>query len=250
MQASTKAAAATAIGLGTGDSPVFTKVNGLTLTATTGTFTLTNGKTIAVTNSLTLSGTDGSTLNVGAGGTLGTAAFAASSSFQPAGSYLTANQTITLSGDITGSGSTGISTAIGAGKVTNSMLAGSIDLTSKVTGVLPLANGGTAGATAIAATISLVPASLSISTSAIDWSAATSLYKTLGANTTFTFSNVKDGETIVVALTNTTSNYTVTWPTVSWPSATAPTQTVGAHTDVYTFTSINSVIYGSVVQNF
>jgi hypothetical protein len=32
--------------------------NGLTLTATTGTFTLTNGKTFAVTNTLTLSGTD------------------------------------------------------------------------------------------------------------------------------------------------------------------------------------------------
>jgi hypothetical protein len=33
--------------------------------------------------------------------------------------------------------------AIGAGKVTNTMLAGSIDLTTKVTGILPSANGGT-----------------------------------------------------------------------------------------------------------
>jgi hypothetical protein len=40
--------------------------------------------------------------------------------------YLTANQTITLSGDISGSGSTAITTTIGASKVTNSMLAGSI----------------------------------------------------------------------------------------------------------------------------
>jgi hypothetical protein len=40
--------------------------------------------------------------------------------------YLTTNQTITLSGDITGSGTTAITTAIGAGKVTNTMLAGSI----------------------------------------------------------------------------------------------------------------------------
>lgn len=78
--------------------------------------------------------------------------------------YLTGNQTITLSGDISGSGSTAITTAIGAGKVTNTMLAGSIaysklsltgsivnaditngtiDLTTKVTGILPGTNGGT-----------------------------------------------------------------------------------------------------------
>jgi len=57
--------------------------------------------------------------------------------------YLTGNQTITLSGDVSGSGTTAITTTIGAAKVTNAMLAGSIDLTTKVTGVLPLANGGT-----------------------------------------------------------------------------------------------------------
>jgi hypothetical protein len=54
--------------------------------------------------------------------------------------YLTGNQTITLSGDISGSGATSITTTIGAGKVTNAMLAGSIDLTTKVTGLLPDAN--------------------------------------------------------------------------------------------------------------
>lgn len=36
--------------------------NGLTLTSTTGTFTLTNGKTLSVTNTLTLSGTDSTTM--------------------------------------------------------------------------------------------------------------------------------------------------------------------------------------------
>ncbi len=51
-----------------------------------------------------------------------------------------------VSGDIT-IGSTGV-TAIGAGKVINSMIANStLDLTAKVTGILPIANGGT-GATA------------------------------------------------------------------------------------------------------
>jgi|GEM_PF-6723728 hypothetical protein len=40
--------------------------------------------------------------------------------------YLTANQSITLSGNVTGSGTTSIATTIGAGVVTNAMLAGSI----------------------------------------------------------------------------------------------------------------------------
>jgi hypothetical protein len=52
-----------------------TSINGLTITSTTGTLTLTNGKTFSVSNTLTLAGTDGSTLNIGTGGTLGTAAF-------------------------------------------------------------------------------------------------------------------------------------------------------------------------------
>lgn len=61
--------------------------------------------------------------------------------------YITGNQSITLSGDVSGTGTTAITTTIGAGKVTNTMLAGSIDLTTKVTGTLPVANGGTGAAT-------------------------------------------------------------------------------------------------------
>jgi hypothetical protein len=52
--------------------------------------------------------------------------------------------TVTTNANLTGDvRSTGNATIIGAEKVTNSMLAGSIDLTSKVTGSLPIANGGT-----------------------------------------------------------------------------------------------------------
>ena len=64
--------------------------------------------------------------------------------------YITGNQTISFAptGDVTGS-TTGTTTlapalSIGAGKVTNTMIAnGTIDLTAKVTGILPVANGGT-----------------------------------------------------------------------------------------------------------
>jgi hypothetical protein len=92
----------------------------------------------------------------------------------------------------------------------------------------------------------------SISASDIDWSLSLSFYKTLGANTTFTFSNLVEGKTISVAIKNpAAATWTVTWPgTVKWPGGTPPVQTTNDKTDVYTFTRINGVIYGSAVQNF
>lgn len=86
---------------------------------------------------------------------------------------------------------------------------------------------------------------------AIDWSTGSVFTKTLSANSTFTFSNIGSGQTIVVRLTNTASNFTVTWPGgVLWSGGTAPTQTVGAKSDIYTFVNDGSTTYGSVVQNF
>jgi hypothetical protein len=87
----------------------------------------------------------------------------------------------------------------------------------------------------------------------INWAAAASFTKTLAANSTFTFSNLESGKTIVVRLTNTASNYTVTWPnsaTLKWSGGTAPTMTVGAKSDVYTFYYDGTFVYGSYVQDF
>jgi hypothetical protein len=74
------------------NSPVFTtpslgvasatSINGLTISSSTGTLSITNLKTFSVSNTLTLSGTDGSTLNIGAGGTLGSAAYTSSSAYE------------------------------------------------------------------------------------------------------------------------------------------------------------------------
>lgn len=55
----------------------------------------------------------------------------------------------TTTGNLIGTGDTGT--------VTNAMLAGSIDLTTKVTGALPVANGGTGSTTASAARVALLP---------------------------------------------------------------------------------------------
>jgi hypothetical protein len=96
-------------------------------------------------------------------------------------------------------------------------------------------------------------APVTISASDIDWSLVAQggvCTKTLAANTTFTFSNLTSGKKIVVVLTNTASNYTVTWPTVSWPNGITPVMTTGVHTDIYTFVDIGGTIYGSYVQNY
>ncbi len=121
---------------------------------------------------------------------------------------------------------------------------------SALTGFGYVTAGTWAAKTAIQADILLDVAAAAIASTAIDWATAKVFSKTLGANTTFTFSNAVDGETRVVALTNTASNYTVTWPTVLWTGGASPVQTIGAKTDVYTFIKIGSSIYGSVVQNF
>jgi hypothetical protein len=212
-----------------------------------------------------------------------------------------ASQMPALTGDVTTSAGA-VATTIGAGKVTNSMLAGSIDLTSKVTGLLPLANGGlnanlsatggtsqflkqassgaaiTVGRPACsdlsdsaascatdatnASNISsgTLPAARlagattsAISSTDIDWSTlykTGGLYtKTLGANTTFTFSNKTAGQTIVIRLTNTASNYTVTWPTIKWPAGTTPTETIGAKSDIITCIYDGTDVFCSSVQN-
>lgn len=62
----------------------------------------------------------------------------------------TGDQTITLTGDVTGSGTGSFATTIANLSVTNAKIANTtIDLTTKVTGILPIANGGTNSTTAL-----------------------------------------------------------------------------------------------------
>jgi hypothetical protein len=95
-----------------------------------------------------------------------------------------------------------------------------------------------------------VGTTVSISALDIDWSLGTQFYKTLAANSTFTFSNVSEGQTITVWLTNTASNFTSTWPTATWVGGAAPGETPGAKTDAFTFTKVNGTIWAAPCQNF
>ena len=74
----------------------------MTVTSSTGTFTLTNAKTLTVSNTMTFTATDGSTLAIGTGGTLGAVAYTAlSSNFAWTGVH-TFNKTIPNIGTGTG----------------------------------------------------------------------------------------------------------------------------------------------------
>lgn len=114
---------------------------------------------------------------------------------------------------------------------------------------VPVALGGTGGTSATEAWENLTVASVAIAALEVDWSSGPVHRKTLAANSTFTFANSTDGQTIVVALTNTASNYTVTWPAAQWAGGAQPVQTVGAKTDIWTFVNVNGTIYGSVSQD-
>jgi hypothetical protein len=84
----------------------------------------------------------------------------------------------------------------------------------------------------------------------INWATGNVFTLTLNANLTISFSNQTAGQTIVIRLTNTASNYTVTWPTIKWPVQTTPVMTTGAFSDIYTLIYDGSNTYGSYVQNF
>lgn len=90
---------------------------------------------------------------------------------------------------------------------------------------------------------------VAVSTSAIDWSLGAVFTKTLAANTTFTFSNLKNGRSILVLLDGSAGTYTVTWPGgILWPGGTAHSMTATG-VDIIRFTRIGGTIYGWVQSN-
>lgn len=160
--------------LGTPSSGVATNLTGTAAGLTAGTVTTNanlTGDVTSVGNATTLAtvnsnvGTFGSAtqvaqVTVNAKGLITAASNVTITGTSPVGSSLTSGSlwigngsnvaaAVAMSGDVTITNA-GV-TAIGALKVTNAMLAGSIDLTAKVTGILPVANGGTGRATSTTA---------------------------------------------------------------------------------------------------
>ena len=77
---------------------------------------------------------------------------------------------------------------------------------------------------------------------------------TLTGNTTFTFSNFVNGKSITIGVTqNSSTSYTSAFAggTIKWPYAITPVQTpTTGSTDIFTFTQLNSIIYGDYAQSY
>lgn len=89
----------------------------------------------------------------------------------------------------------------------------------------------------------------------INCSLSNNFTKTLSGNSTFTFSNFVDGQVVNISVTNTNSNYLVSWTapsgtTLKWKDGITPIQTIGIKTDLYSFIRVGSFVYGTAVQNF
>ena len=251
-------------------------VNGITLTGTVTTSgSLTLGGTLGsiansqLTNSSITFGVTaqalGSTVSAINGVTIG-----ASSASTGAFTTLSASSTVSgtgfstylasppaIGGSTAAAGTFTALTATGTTTLATS-LTGALSASSGVVsaGTLSIANGGTGQTTAAAAQRALTPATSTVSESSgaasVNWANSNSFYLALNANCTISFTGQQDGQVITIAILNTTSNYTVTWPTNKCARATAPTMTTGAHYDVYTiyYNSTVGAYFGSYVQNF
>jgi len=194
-----------------------TSVNGLTITSSTGTLTVTNGKTVSVSNTLTFTGTDSSTVAFGAGGTVIyttgaqslasktltapvistglTASGSASNDFSGStGAFLTSSGANTLSGAVTVADATTPSITLASGKTNTGFL---------------LINGKTSGS------FKILPADATAQAVVMSIAAQTSGGSTLtipdlaGVNQDYVFS----------ALAQTLTNKTLTAPVINGASS-------------------------------
>lgn len=214
------------------------KYNGLTISTTTGTFTIANGKTLAVDNTLTFVGTDASTVSFGAGGTVaytgGTLAqFASTTSAQLAG----------VISDETGSGSLVFATSPTLttpilGTPTSGNLSNCTNIpVNQATGTLAVANGGT-GITSFGTGVATwlgTPSSANLATAVTDETGSGSLvFATSPTLTTPRIAGSSTGYTSLASANSSASNYTVTFPAETMTVGFRNIPAVGTKTGSYT----------------
>ena len=262
------------------------KYNGLTVSTTTGTLSIANGKTLAVDNSVTFVGTDSSNVNFGTGGTIaytgGTLAqFSSTTSSQLAGVisdetgtgslvFATSPTLVTpilgtpTSGTLTNCTNLPISTGVsglGSGVATFLATPSSANLASAVTdetgsGALVF---GTTPTLSNPTITNYVETYYNIgtvtSTVTLDLANGTFQNLTLTSATalTVTMPTATAGKSFILIVRQPASGTatTVTFTGVKWPASTAPTITATlSRADILAFFSDGTNWYGSFVQNF
>lgn len=209
-----------------------TSFNGLTITTSTGTLTIANGKTGTFSNTITIAGTDGSTLNVGTGGTLGTAAFTNSTAYEVPLTFSTgltrSVNTITVN---TSQNIATLSNLTSNGLVTTSGGTGALSITVPGTGVLTFLSTPSSANLSAALTdktgtgVNVFATSPTLVTPVLGVATATSLNGLTVTTTTGTFT-LTNGKTLAVTNTLTFSGTDST--VMTFPNATDTVMGLGA----------------------
>lgn len=112
-------------------------------------------------------------------------------------------------------------------------------------------NGQKARQAGLAMDQALYTAAQAVSGLDIDWEQGNIFTKALGANSTMTFSNIRNGKTITVVVTS-SGAFTIAWPaSVKWVTGAEPVMTSGAgKIDIFAFFYDGTDTFGSVLQDF
>jgi hypothetical protein len=92
-----------------------------------------------------------------------------------------------------------------------------------------------------------IPSTVNISALNIDWVKGLVFFKDISANSTFTFSNVREGQIIIVNISNTSgSDVTLTFPSGIFKDSNADLVVAAGNTNAYTFVRSN----GKTIMSF
>jgi len=216
-----------------------TSINGLTISTTTGTFSLTNGKTFSVSNTLTLAGTDGKTLTI-------------SHSLTIAGAD---SKTLNIGSNSLTFSTSGDSTITLPTSGTMATLAGSETFTNKT-----LTSPSIASPTittewnfgAHTAYFTETDNGNSSTADTIDWRISNKQKSTLTGNVTYTFTAPSGPASLILKILTGAGSFTVTWPAaVKWAGGAAPTITATASKmDLICFYYDGTNYWGTYSQNY
>lgn len=84
----------------------------------------------------------------------------------------------------------------------------------------------------------------------LDWTQSNIFTKTISSNKTFTFSNDRNGQTLILKVENTdSSDHTITFPaTIKWPGSDARGDITASAVNIYTFVKIDNYVYATSME--